>query len=38
MFEWFKKLIDNFFKEKETAAELNNIRRSHNIKYEDVTK
>tara|TARA_R110000822_G_scaffold222897_1_gene356171 strand:- start:197 stop:313 length:117 start_codon:yes stop_codon:yes gene_type:complete len=38
MFKWFKKIIDNIFKEKVTAAELNNIRRSHNTKYEDVTK
>jgi len=38
MFRWLRNWIDNIFKEKVTAAELNNIRRSHNTKYEDVTK
>jgi hypothetical protein len=38
MFRWLINWIDNIFKEKETGAELNNIRRSHNTKYEDVTK
>ena len=38
MFKWLRKWIDAIFKDKETGADLNNIRRSHNTKYEDVTK
>jgi len=38
MFKWVRKWIDAVFKEKVPAAKLNNIRRSHNTKDEDVTK
>ena len=38
MFKLLRELIHKIFKNKETGADLNNIRRSHNIKYEDITK
>tara|TARA_R100000005_G_scaffold71155_1_gene38735 strand:- start:510 stop:626 length:117 start_codon:yes stop_codon:yes gene_type:complete len=38
MFKLLRELIYKIFKNKETGADLNNIRRSHNIKYEDITK
>jgi len=38
MFKWFRKWIYNIFKEKETGAELNNIRREKQAKHEDLLK
>jgi hypothetical protein len=38
MFKRFMQWLKRFTKRKLSAAELNNIRRSHNTKYEDVTK